>query len=119
MRHINADLEKKNFMLQVQRDTLWCTSKSSLTLLAPSEAYSALLQAIPGTNSVTQDSRASEQFPELAPLNQEDYPNVRFWFKCLWTEFLNDQVTDITLPAVTQSCGKSRASLNVNVTVTM
>lgn len=96
---------------------VYCTSKSSLTLLAPSEAYSALLQAIPGTNSVTQDSRASEQFPELAPLNQEDYPNVRFWFKRLWTEFLNDQVTDITLPAVTQSRGKSRASLNVNVTM--
>lgn len=90
------------------------TSKASLTL-APSEAYSALLQAIPGTNFVTQDSRASKQFPDLAPLNQEDYPNVRFWFKRLWTEFSND----ITLPAGTQaqSRGRTRASLNVNVTM--
>lgn len=97
---------------------VYYTSKASLTL-APSEAYTALLQAIPGTNFVTQDSRASKQFPDLAPLNQEDYPNVQFWFKRLWTESLNDQVIDITLPAGTQaqSRGRTRASLNVNVTM--
>jgi hypothetical protein len=83
---------------------------------APSEAYSALLKAIPGANnSVTQDDRASQQFPDIAPLNRENYPNVKFWFKRHWTEFSNDQLTDITLPVGTQSRGRARASLNVNV----
>jgi hypothetical protein len=48
-------------------------------------------------------------------LNQEDYPNVKFWFKRHWTGFLNDQLTDITSPAGTQGRGRARASLNVNV----
>jgi hypothetical protein len=48
-------------------------------------------------------------------LNREDYPNVRFWVKRHWTEFLNDQLIDITLPVGTQGRGRARASLNVNV----
>jgi len=82
---------------------------------ARSEAYSALLKAIPGANSVIQDTRASQQFHDVVPLNQEDYPNVRFWFKRHWTEFLNDQLIDTTLPAGTQGRGRTRASQNVNV----
>jgi hypothetical protein len=88
----------------------------SSLMQAASEAYSALLKAIPGANnSVTQDTRVSQQFPDIVPLNKEDYPNVKFWFKRHWTESLNDQLTDITLPAGAQGRGRTRASLNVNV----
>lgn len=48
-------------------------------------------------------------------MNRDDYPNVKFWLKRHWTESLNNDVTDITLPAGTQGRGRARASLNVNV----
>ena len=105
-----AQYTSVRFILQV--------SIYSSLMQAPSEAYSALLKAIPNANSVIQDTRASQQFPDIVPLNRADYPNVKFWFKCHWTEFLNDQLIDITLsalPAGTQGRGRTRASLNVNV----
>ena len=86
---------------------LWCKLSS--------EAYSALLKAIPSANnSVTQDAQAIKPFPDVAPLNRDDYPNIKFWFKRQWIESLNDHVTDNTLSVGPQR-GRARASLNVDV----
>ena len=96
---------------------VYSTSKASVYLWCKlsSEAYSALLKAIPGANnSVTQDAQAIKPFPDVASLNWDDYPNIKFWFKRQWIESLNDHVTDITLPVGPQ-CGRARASLNVNI----
>src|ERR1700733_401665 len=82
---------------------------------ALSEAYHALLKAIPSTNSVPQDGPASQQSSNIAPLNHEDYPNIKFWFKRNWTESSGDQLTNISLG--TQGRGRAHAVQGINVSM--
>ena len=46
---------------------------------------------------------------------QEDYPNIKFWTKCQWTEFLSNTLTDIH--AGPQARGWVRAAQGINVTM--
>jgi len=70
-------------------------------LRIPSQAYNALLLRIPSAE--TKLGAASTEFPNSAltipaPKKREDYPNVRFWFKHEWTEYLNERGTDMDAP---------------------
>jgi len=56
-----------------------------------------------------------EVFSALAPLRQEDYPKIKFWFKRQWTEFSNDHPTNAT--SGVQARGRSRAAQGINVTM--
>jgi hypothetical protein len=54
-------------------------------------------------------------FCALAPLRQEDYPKIKFWFKRQWTEFLNDHPVNAT--SGPQARGRSRAAQGINVSM--
>jgi hypothetical protein len=59
-----------------------------------------------------------EVFSALAPLRQEDYPKIKFWFKRQWTEISNDHPTNATSgPQAHQARGRSRAAQGINVTM--
>jgi len=51
----------------------------------------------------------------LAPLCQEDYPKIKFWFKRQWTEFSNVHATNAA--SGPQARGRSRAAQGINVTM--
>lgn len=89
-------------------------------MASQSEAYKGLLNTIrslplgkmtiPGEVSTNQ-----EVFSALAPLRQEDYPKIKFWFKRQWTEFSNDHSTNGT--SGLQARGRSRAAQGINVSM--
>jgi hypothetical protein len=55
-------------------------------------------------------------FSAPAPLHQEDYPKIKFWFKRQWTEFSsNDHPTNAT--SGPQARGRSRAAQGINVSM--
>jgi hypothetical protein len=65
---------------------------------------------IPGEVTANQDV-----FSAPAPLRQEDYPRIKFWFKRQWTEFLIDHPTNAI--SGSQSRGRTRSSQGINVTM--
>jgi hypothetical protein len=83
-----------------------------------SDAYNALLntlRSLPlGTMAIQGDVKANQEVFS-APLRQEDYPKIKFWFKRQWTEFSNSHPTNsISGP---QARGRSRAAQGINVSM--
>jgi len=85
-----------------------------------SDAYSALLKTIrslplTGTTAIPAELMTNQEVSASAPLRQEDYPNIKFWFKRQWIGFSNDHLTNaISGP---QARGRSRAAQGINVTM--
>jgi hypothetical protein len=82
-----------------------------------SEAYNILLNRIQHVGTIANESGEKDI---AAPLNQVDYPNVKFWFKCNWMEFSSRKLTQANLGATSTSQplrGKSHAAQNINVTM--
>jgi hypothetical protein len=77
---------------------------------ASSEAYNALLKAIPGAAVGENVGINQDAFSMPPPLCQKDYPKIKFWFKRQWTEFTNNQPANAL-----SSRGRSRASQGINV----
>jgi hypothetical protein len=85
-----------------------------------SDAYNALLntlRSLPlGTTPIPGDVRANQEvFSAPAPLRQEDYPKIKFWFKRQWTEFSSNHPTTST--SGPQARGRSRAAQGINVSM--
>lgn len=83
------------------------------------DAYNGLLNTIRslplGTTTTPGDVRANQEFSAPTPLRQEDYPNIKFWYKRQWTAFSNDHPTNAT--SGPQARGRSRAAQGINVSM--
>ncbi|KAF8808617.1 hypothetical protein BYT27DRAFT_6542306, partial [Phlegmacium glaucopus] len=60
-------------------------------------------------------STNQEAFSTPVPPCQEDYPNIKFWFRWQWIEFSNNHIPNaISGP---QAHGRSHAAQGINVTM--
>jgi hypothetical protein len=80
-----------------------------------SEAYHELLKHIPqgANNPSSLDNETGPNHP--APINQQDYPHVKYWFKRDWSEHQSELATEAN-----NSCaqrGRGRAAKGINVSM--
>lgn len=108
----NVELEKRNLILETQHNTLMWQFLTwpilSLLTIVSRDAYHSLLNKFPNSSIGTGGTATS------TPLEQSDYPEIKFWFKRDWTAYEKDHTGEFDGSG---QRGRVQSSKGINVTM--